>query len=147
MASTSIPLTTLTFTSAASTTVSSYQKIPMAQGSGHGAAQPDRALGFFATTTDSTGGELATMRIAFIEKTSKTVLAYEDVSLVSTSVRTGVDGSSGNYVCTVSCASTGKKSFDAIGALRGNVELRAGILSSAQAFGTITVYVFGDTEV
>lgn len=107
--------------SSASSDVTTFKEVPVTFGDGNFAMTSlgDQVVSVSAQTTFSSG----TSAISFVwvegkNTTAETTLGvtqYEDVSLVTQPRRTGLDNSSGNYVCSVAAGTTGNNKVDILG--------------------------------
>lgn len=94
---------TVTITSASNTTVTTYTQIALSPGQEGPSSQnqiPAQVMRITANINTS-GGTAANLRFVLANKVSAKVYKYVDVTVTVTTVRTGTDGSSGNYVMAV----------------------------------------------
>ena len=141
---------------AASSDITTFKEVPVTFGDGNFAMTSlgDQVVGVSAQTTFSAGTSVITF--VWVEgenaatKTTLGVTQYEDVNLTTQPRRTGLDNSSGNYVCSVAAGTSGNNKVDilGIGPLKDNINgtsyqnrrLYVG-LTTIGAAGTVTVQV------
>lgn len=102
-----MPLT-YTITSASNTNVSTYQQIALPPGQEGPSSQnqiPSQVMRITANI-DTSGGTAASLRFVLANPIANKVRKYVDVTVTVSSVRTGMNGSSGNYVMNVTATNS-----------------------------------------
>lgn len=113
---------------------------------------PSRTLRVFATTDVSGGTASATLTAALVGRDTNTCIHRENATVSATANRTGADGASGDYVCTVSFATTSNNKMDLLGGTRKDENDYKWVFgftadSSLLSAGDCTIYIEVDEEI
>lgn len=149
-------LQTITFTA----TSASYTSATKVSAEPDTVGPPDRTIRLFAATAATTTGT-AIARLSLVDNdrvpsADRRVYYAEAVTIThsTSNARAGIDGASGDYICTVSCASSSLDRADLMGSARSggmkDLEWRIGLTAAAMSVSSTTpllVYVGFDNEV
>lgn len=109
---------TITTSSAAYNTTAITNAIDLDRDYGLGPCGPtecDTQVAYVTAWGSSATGS-ATLRMVLADNSQ--IYAYKDLTITPTSLRTGLDGASGSYICTVSVSDSSDAKFDLLGATK-----------------------------